>query len=184
MKHVFDPEKSEILESEERKKIEPVSVVMRKIENLERKEVAVEVGAGIGYYTVPLSKIFKRVYAIDLSIKMTEKLSKKLTDLRIKNVGIIVTDKPPDLDFPVDLILFANVLHEMDKPTEYLEWAKRSDHILIVDWKKVKMSFGPPFEERLSEREILEMIGTGFEVKELDSDSLPYHYIVFARSLK
>jgi protein-L-isoaspartate O-methyltransferase len=183
MKHIFDPEMAEILESEVRRRIEPVEVVIEKIEKLERKEIAVEVGAGTGYYTVPLSKIFKRVYAIDLSLKMAEKLNKKLSELKIRNVGIIVAEKPPKLDFPIDLILFANVLHEMDEPKEYLEWAKQANRILIVDWKKAKMEFGPPYEERLGEEEVLKMLG-GFEVVEVDVNSLAYHYLILAKPLK
>ncbi len=185
MKHVFDPEKAEILESEQRKRIESVEVVIERVKSLKERNVAVEIGAGTGYYTLSLSKIFKKVYAIDLSFKMAEKLSKKLSESGIKNVGIIVADKPPALDFPINLILFANVLHEIEDPQRYLEWAKKGDYILIVDWKKMKMNFGPPFEERLDEKEVLKMLKSlNFKVLELDTISLPYHYVIFARSLK
>jgi hypothetical protein len=183
MKRTFDPERAEILESEVRRKIEPVEVVIGKIEGLEGKEIAIEVGAGTGYYTIPLSKVFRRVYAIDLSLKMAEKLNKKLSELGIKNVGIIVAEKPPKLDFPVDLILFANVLHEMDEPEGYLEWAKQAKYIMIVDWKKVNMEFGPRYEERLSERRTLKML-EGFEVVEVDVNSLLYHYLILAKPLR
>ncbi|MBO8181930.1 MAG: class I SAM-dependent methyltransferase [Archaeoglobus sp.] len=179
---VFDPEKAEILDSEDRKKIEPIDVLIRKVERIDRREVAVEVGAGTGYYTIPLSNIFRRVYAIDLSFKMAEKLGLKLSELKIRNVGIIETDRPPELDFPIDLILFANVLHEIEEPERYLEWAKKGDYTLIVDWKKVDMSFGPPYEERLSEDDILKILKKlGFEIEEVDSYSMPYHYLILAK---
>ena len=184
MKHVFDPDKAEILESEGRKKIEPVDVIIEKVKRIEfERKIAVEVGAGTGYYTIPLSKIFKRVYAIDLSFKMAEKLNKKLAELGIKNVGIIVTDAPPRLDFPIDLVLFANVLHEIDDPDEYLEWARESNCVMIVEWKKIDMEFGPPYEERLSEKDVLKML-EGFEMQEVDVDSLPYHYVILAKKSK
>ncbi len=177
----FDPNKAEVLDSKWRGEIEPVDLIIDLIRDLGKKEIAVDVGAGTGYYSIPLSKIFKMVYAIDISFKMAVKLRKKLESLKIDNIGIIVAEKPPDLDFSINLILFANVLHEMEKPEIYLSWARRSEYILIVEWKKIDKSPGPPVNERIGENELVAMLD-GFEIKEINTEILPFHYVILARS--
>jgi len=171
---MFDHSKAYIPESEYRRKIFPPEKITEILMNIDRKNMAVDVGAGTGYLTIPISRIFKKVYAIEISKKMAEMLQKNLESKGIKNVGIIVTDKPPEFDFEVDIILFSNVLHEMDNPEEYLCWSKRADYIIIAEWKKIEMKWGPPLEERITLDEILKMCD--FKVVKFD-ESLPYHYI-------
>jgi ubiquinone/menaquinone biosynthesis C-methylase UbiE len=53
----------------------------------------------------------------------------------------------------VDLVLFANVLHEVqDKKAFFREVrsiSKPTACIVDVDWKKVQTEYGPPFKLRL-----------------------------------
>ena len=175
MPHKFDPSKAHILESERRKEIFPPEKIVEIVKGLDvKKNVAVDVGAGTGYLTIPLSKIFKKVYAIEISREMAEILWKNLESKGIKNVGVIVTDKPPELDFEVNVVVFSNVLHEMENPKEYLRWSKRADYVLVAEWKKIETKWGPPLEERISLEEILRICD--FKVVKFD-ESLPYHYI-------
>lgn len=175
MPHRFDPSKAHILDSEERRRIFPPEKIVEILMDLDiQRNVAVDVGAGTGYLTIPLSGMFKRVYAIEISEEIAEILRKNLEKEGIKNVGIIITEKPPEFDFEVNLILFSNVLHEMENPQKYLCWSKRGDYVLIAEWKKIKTEMGPPLEDRISIDEILKMCD--FEVILLN-ESLPYHYI-------
>lgn len=106
---------------------------------------------------------------------MAEKLRKRLEDLGVKNVGIIISDKPVDFDFEVDLILFANVLHEVENWRELLEWSRIAKHVVVIDWKKVETDFGPPLEERIGEDEMEEVLKEIFRsVKKYDF--YEYHY--------
>jgi SAM-dependent methyltransferase len=139
-----------------------------------KKNVAFEIGAGTGYLTIPLSKIFKKVYAIETSYETAKKLQQRLKNEEIRNVGVIVTPDPPEVDFKIDIAVFSNVLHEIGNPRNYLYWAKRAEFILFVEWKKVQSDLGPPMDDRISLEEILE-ICEGFEV--LKSVELPFHYV-------
>ncbi len=180
MPHVFDPSIAHVLESEWRKRNFPAEKIIEVIEELDvKREVAIDVGAGTGYITLPLAKIFKKVYAIEISMEMAEKLRKNLEKEDIKNVGIIVTEKPPEFDFKIDLVIFSMVLHEMEKPEEYLCWSKRADYVIIAEWKKIEDDFGPPVNDRLSLDEILRLCP--FKVVKVD-ESLPYHYIAALKS--
>lgn len=170
---------AKILDSEQRKRFFPPEKVLGILEGTGiRKEVAFDVGAGTGYLTIPLSKIFKRVYAVEISQEMVEILNEKLKENGIFNVGIILSEEPPEVDFAIDLVVFSNVLHEMDSPRDYLCWAKRAEFVLIAEWKKEEKDFGPPIDERLSLEEILSMC-EGYRVVRVQE--LPYHYVALLK---
>ncbi len=178
--HVFDHKHWKILESESRKKIQPTKLLIDLIdEMLDKKDVAFDIGAGTGYYTIPLSFIFKRVFAVEMNEKMVKILIKKLKEEGVKNVGIIVDDKPPNIDFDINFVLFANVLHEMDANLRfnYLKWAKNADAVCVIDWNK-DAEFGPPKHVRVDESEIIKILKeVSFDVKKLDI--YKYHYVIF-----
>ncbi len=140
--HRFSPEHAPVLDSEWRRKVFPAEKAIEfAVGEVPQREAAVDVGAGTGYLTVPLAKAFKKVYAIEASPKMAEKLEDRLRREGITNVEVIVTEEPPDIgDF--DLAVFSSVLHEMENPREYLRWAGKA-FILVAEWKKEPMPFGP-----------------------------------------
>ncbi|MFN3384301.1 MAG: class I SAM-dependent methyltransferase [Archaeoglobaceae archaeon] len=179
MPHRFSHKNAEILDSEDRRAFFPPEKVLGILDGVKaRKEVAFDVGAGTGYLTIPLAKIFKKVYAVEISLEMVEILTKKLKENGISNVGIILSEKPPEVDFSIDLVVFSNVLHEMDSPREYLCWAKKASFVLIAEWKKVETEFGPPIEDRISLEEILSVC-EGYEVVKVEE--LPYHYVALLK---
>ncbi|HIH69690.1 class I SAM-dependent methyltransferase [Methermicoccus shengliensis] len=182
MPHIFDPANAHELESEHRKKFFPAEKVVEVIESIDelKKDVAFDIGAGTGYLTLPLSKTFKKVCAVEISHEMTAKLRERLAKMGVKNVEIIVSDKPPEVDFEIDLVLFSNVLHEMDDASGYIEWARRASYIVVAEWKKIETPRGPPLEERMGVEELKRMF-SGFELIKLD-ESLPYHYIAVLRA--
>lgn len=175
MPHKFDPNRAHVLESDWRKRVFPPEKVIEFIESLEglKKNVAFDIGAGTGYLTLPLAKVFKKVYAVEISTQMAEKLRKRLEEEKVLNVGVIVSENPPKIDFEINLALFSNVLHEMEDFSEYLEWAKRADYIVVAEWKKEEMEFGPPLDERVSPEEIKAV--SGFKIVKVEE--MPFHYL-------
>jgi len=67
MPHKFNPRDWHILESEWRRRILPVEPLLKKVSKLNKKDIAFDIGAGTGYFTVPLAKVFKKVYAVEIS---------------------------------------------------------------------------------------------------------------------
>lgn len=141
----------------------PVEPLIEKVKRLERRDVAFDVGAGKGYFTVHLARVFRKVYAVEIDFEA----AKVLAD--IKNVGIIISDKPPEVDFEVDFVLFANSLHEIEDIEDYAEWVKSiSRSFAVIDWKKdVCTEFGPPKPKRLELEYVLEIF-KDFRVEVLD----------------
>jgi len=175
----FDPAKKHILESEGYRKILPVEPLISIISEMEvEKDVAVDVGAGTGHFTIPLARIFRKVYAIEISTEMAEYLHKKAHDMGVNNIGVIVMEKPPELE-KADFILFANVLHEMDNPEEYIEWASKIGNVVaVIDWEE-DAPFGPPADERIPEGEMIEVLGKWFNVER--RDVYRYHYFLLGK---
>ena len=173
--HGFDSKNAEILISKEREKIQPVKPFEEVLATrVEKKETAVDFGAGIGYFTTVLAKHFRRVFAIEAQEEMAEKLRKRLSELGIKNVGIIVASEPIDFDFEVDFILFANVLHEIDNWKAFVEWSRIAKYVAVIDWKK-DASFGPPLGERIDEKEMEAVLNKHFSKVE-KVNVYRYHY--------
>ncbi len=175
----FDPSPKHKLESHFRKKILPQEPLIEVVSGLgpEDRRIALEVGSGSGYFTVVLAKYFEKVYGIEISTGMGEYLAESLQDEGIKNVGLIVAEKP-QIDFEVDLAFFGNILHEVEDPKSYLDY--RAKIIVVVDWKEGETSFGPPSEVRISEERMVEMLeGKGYKTKKIGA--YQYHYFLVGR---
>ncbi|HEX7575294.1 MAG TPA: methyltransferase domain-containing protein, partial [Candidatus Methanoperedens sp.] len=86
----------------------------------------------------------------------------------------------------VDILLMANVFHELEDKLSLLKEVKRvlkiNGRLMIIDWKKIEMDFGPPFQERLYEKEVIDTYyGNGFMLLE-SSNIGPYNYLlIFGR---
>ncbi len=175
--HRFNPDHYRVLDSEWRRKAFPAEdVVEFALSTGVKRRAAADVGAGTGYLTVPLARAFRKVYAIEASPKMAEILRKRIEEEKLENVEVILSERPPEIgDF--DLAVFSSVLHEMERPEEYLRWAGRA-FILVAEWKKEPTPFGPPLHERLSPEDILRL-AKGFEL--VKYQELPHHYLMILK---
>jgi len=62
--HRFDPRNKKKLVDEERQRVQPAEGIVQRA-NPSRDEVCADVGCGIGYVAIPLSRIVRQVIAID-----------------------------------------------------------------------------------------------------------------------
>lgn len=119
---------------------------------------------GPGYYTIPFSEAVGSdgsIFAVDKNPVMISELKRNLaakfsngpTNVRIIESDVIKTGID---DHSVDVVFFANVLHDLEDKraflTEVKRLAKKDQSIIVdVDWHKREMENGPPIECRLSE---------------------------------
>lgn len=164
-----------VLESEWRKRILPVEPLIEKIEILKDREIAFDIGAGTGYFTVHLAKMFKRVYAVEVNPEAVKILANK----GVENIGIILSEKPPEIDFEVDFVLFADSLHEIEDREGYVEWVKRhAKAFAVIDWKRNECTdIGPPLKHRIDEDEVIGFFEDAFELERIDAYKC--HFFVF-----
>ncbi len=165
MPHRFDPKHWHILESEWRRSILPVEPLIKRLETLPKRDVAFDIGAGTGYFTVHLARMFRKVYAVEVNLEMAKILASK----GLKNVGIIISEKPPEIDFKADFVLFADSLHEIDCREKYIDWCcAHADSVAVIDWKK-DCDSGPPKEDRLDEEYVAKLLERCFKVERIDA---------------
>ena len=121
-----------------------------------------DLGCGnLGYFIIPAAKLIGKegiAYAVDVQKSVLDAVvSKAKLDL-LTNVKTIWADlekygstKIPDAS--VDLALIINVLFQNKKPREILGEAarilKKNGKLVVIDWKKIGIPFGPPMELRV-----------------------------------
>jgi ubiquinone/menaquinone biosynthesis C-methylase UbiE len=130
------------------------------------------------------------VYAVDSNQTMLNGLKENIAKsevnpniIKIVNSDICHTGIPEE---SVDLVLFANVLHEVEDRKAFFQEVRRiskpTAFIVDVDWKKVQTEYGPPFKERLSEDEANRVLSESCFTVVKQTDAGPYHYELICKA--
>ena len=174
------------LMSEERKHQHNPETILKEAEVKKGMTIA-DLGSGPGFFTITMAQITGEeglVYAVDSNQTMLNGLKENIAKSEVNpNIVKMVNSDVCHTGIPkesVDLVLFANVLHEVEDKKAFLQEVRRiskpTAYIVDVDWKKVQTEHGPPFKERLSEDEAKSVLAeNGFSIiKQIDIG--PYHY--------
>lgn len=195
MGHKFDPREAGRLFAEERRRWQPPEMAAAAL-GLRLGEVAVDLGCGPGYFTRTLARAVGpegKVYAVDLSPEMLERLKETLGEAERDSgeapVEILLSGERsvPLPSGSADAVLLANVLHEAEDPGGLLREARRilrpGGRCLVVEWRKDRPSPpGPPAEDRLEEEEVRRLAGrAGWRVRTA-FDAGPYHFALLLES--
>jgi len=161
----YDPKHAAFLDSEERKnRLNPEKVIS--LLDLESEDVVLDLGAGTGFLTFPLSEIVEngKVYAVDVQEEMLKELRKKCEEKGCENIEVVLSEEGniPISDKEVNKSFLLNVLHEIEDMVtlEELSRIMKSDaEISVVDWDRdVITERGPPTHERLTLDEAVELL--------------------------
>ncbi len=150
--------------------------------------VACDVGAGNGYHSLPMAKSVGprgKVVAVDIQPEMLTLLQKRARDVRVANVETILAE-PSDPKIPAgtcDLILLADVYHELDDPAGilvHLRGALRKDGLLVLlEFRAEDASVPIKPEHKMSRAQILkELEHNGFQLVR-SFDELPWQHLLF-----
>ncbi|MCE7697381.1 MAG: class I SAM-dependent methyltransferase [Methanobacterium paludis] len=167
--------------------------------NLEGNEVFMDAGCGDGHVAMEAYDMLDdeaTVYALDIYEPSIEDLKKDLKEKGITNVIPIQSDIAGDIaleDNTVDMCLMLNVFHGFvagEKSDEAICELKRiikpGGKIAVMDFKKMDVKHGPPFEVRSSPEEIeamfakhdLKMVQLDNEVGEDLEEGCKSHYLI------
>ena len=158
--------------------------------SLKPTDVVADIGAGIGYLSVRLSKAVHAglVLAVDIQEEMLKVLSTRIDELGIHNiVPILGSITNPNLARGVDVVLIFDSYHEFSHPYEMITAIKNvlkpNGLIFIGEYKAEDESIPIPLLHRMQEQQIRkELEFAGFRLKE-KRDVLPMHHLmVFAIS--
>jgi ubiquinone/menaquinone biosynthesis C-methylase UbiE len=151
----------------------------------------VDVGCGEGFFALPAARIIGpggRVYGIDINRGALDRLDAAARSLGLENITLLEGEGEEIVPCEgcADFVFFGIDLHDFRDPRKVLQNAGRilipaTGRLVDLDWKKLRMSFGPPHEIRFSLEEAEALIaGEGFELVARE-DSGPYHYLIVAR---
>jgi ubiquinone/menaquinone biosynthesis C-methylase UbiE len=133
---------------ERRKSIPPEDIVERM--GLSMNDSVLDLGAGVGYFALPISKKSKDVVAVDSEPKMLSILSQRTRSSGVMNMHLVGGDiiVLPLADGSVDHVLAAFVYHEVSDQSKLLEESARvlrpSGKLTVVDFQKRFSGEGPP----------------------------------------
>jgi len=153
--HRFEPSGDFLqrLEGPQRKEAIPSEEIVKRM-GISKKDIVVDLGAGIGYFTFPIAELAKTVIAVDIEPKMIEILELRAAERRLAKVKILraeITAIPVESE-SVDHVLAAFVYHEVSSQKEFVRECARvlvpSGRLTVVDFQKRETAFGPPVQER------------------------------------
>ncbi len=136
--------------------------------NVKPGEVIADIGAGTGYFALPIARAARpggKVYAVDAQAEMLSLLGAKLADGAADRIELIRAEADAT-GLPAgscDLVFMANVWHEFDDRVAVVKEAQRilraGGRVAILDWRPdVEPEYGPPLEHRLAPGDAVEVL--------------------------
>jgi len=155
-------------------------------EGLGRGHVFVDVGCGPGFFTLPAARIVGPrgiAYGVDTEPAMLAELRRQNPPANVRCIES-AENSVPIPDGTADFLLLAYVLHETEDSEAFLKELmrimKKGAKLVILEWKKRREEEGPPYEDRLTQRQVKDLLReAGFG--RIRSESInPSHYEVSA----
>lgn len=161
--HKFNIKKLEKLDNPQRRNSMPPDETQKKF-NFNSNGTLLDVGCGIGYFTIPAANIVShgKVIGLDIMPEMINIASKKAI-----NISNIEFKKSEEYSFPInddsiDYVFICNVIHEIvDKPKYFKEIKrvlKTDGFLCIIDWEKKETEIGPSIADRVSKEEMINLL--------------------------
>lgn len=157
---------------------------------LREDSIVADLGAGTGYYSIALGTLVPKgkVYAVELQKDFLDTVKRKVSELRLNNVEIILgnAEKLGGTklgDGAVDAVIASNILFQVEDKEKFIEEIKRilkpKGRVLLIDWSESSIMNGTAIIPKDNAREMFEKKGF---VSEREIDAGAHHYgIIFKR---
>jgi ubiquinone/menaquinone biosynthesis C-methylase UbiE len=187
----FDAKNARRLDDPERKQWSPPEELIDRLP-LSPGQTAADIGAGTGYFALPLARRLGsagELFAVDVQPEMLSVLQEKIGAAQEQAMIHLVPGKAEATSLAkesVDLALLANVWHELDSPEETAREMARivrpQGYVAVLDWRLgVPQPPGPPLEHRVAMEAIQAVLEEkGWHVVE-STPIWPYHMLLIAQ---
>jgi ubiquinone/menaquinone biosynthesis C-methylase UbiE len=147
-------------------------------------QVACDIGAGPGYFSLRLAKVAGQVFAVDVEPKMLEVLRKRIEAAGTKNVTPVLA-LPGDALLPAsacDVVLIVDTYHHFPDGPAYLRALTKAlrpgGRIVNIDFQKRELPLGPKLEHKVSREDFLKDAKAAGLKLAAEHDFLPYQYFL------
>jgi ubiquinone/menaquinone biosynthesis C-methylase UbiE len=156
-------------------------------------QIFIDVGCGEGFFAIPAARIVGprgRVYGIDINRRALDNLDVRAHSAGLENITLLEGEGEETVPCHAcaDFVFFGIDLHDFRDPGKVIRNAGKMllpgrGRLVDLDWKKIRMSLGPPYEIRFAPEHAEALIThEGFAISTRE-DSGPYHYLLIARPL-
>ena len=152
--------------------------------NVRRGNRVLEVGVGTGYFLIHLARMYPEVEFVGTDVQEEMLRVARERAAGVRNVRFMRSeeDRIPLKDGSVDGVLLAHVFHELEHPDavlgEIFRVLRPGGRLVVVDWKLVPTSSGPPLSERIPANEVLKALTEAGFTSVREYDLYTYHYVV------
>lgn len=175
------------LDDADRENWQKPQIVISSLGDLSDKVVA-DIGAGTGYFTMPLARQAHKVIAIEIEQQYLDYINRRLSraqDRRTLEVEtrLTTTDDPALAPQEADVVLLVNTYSFIEGRVAYFSKVHRGmangGRIVIVDFKREPLPVGPSLEDKIDPAVVIrELDSAGFDHHKTDIQSLDYQYII------
>lgn len=177
------------LERDSRQQEENAALAIKNM-NLSKESVVADVGAGTGYYSFKIaSQVTEgKVYAIEIQDDFIKYLDSRKIALKASNVEVIKgTERSTNLpESSIDLVIMADVYHELEYPVEVLQSIKKSlkptGKVLLLEYRGEDSSVPIKLLHKTTLKQLnKEMEANGFRLS-YDGEFLPIqHFLLYKK---
>ena len=155
-----------------------------------RGQVIADVGAGPGFWTIPLARRVGRrghVFALDPEPAALDVLRRRLAKVGVRNVTPVLNDDTAPMlpDNACDLAVIVNAYHHFADPPRFLRHIsrclKRGGRLVNIDWADRDTPKGPPAHRRIAPAVFLRDARRAGLQLVAEHRFLPYQYFLVLR---
>ena len=188
MAHKFNPANIHKLDNPKRREVLPPEKTLISLGLKTGMKVA-DIGCGSGYFALAAASIVGDegiVYGTDILQEMVEYCTKAAQDNNITNTLFLKGEESgiPLPDGKVDIVIMANVVHELIEPEKSFREVKRilkpGGKLFLIEWKKIETPTGPPVHERIDIVDAEKMLKEYGFIPEKQHDLGEAHYAIVA----
>lgn len=155
--------------------------------DLREDMIVADLGAGSGFYTIPVAQMVPRgkVYAIEIQKDFLITIKNKAVESHLNNIEYLLGDVEKKggtkiKDKIIDAVIASNILFQVEDKDKFVEEIKRilkpRGKLLLIDWFNNSSGIGASFDKIIPKNKAREMFERKGFVWQRDIDAGTHHY--------